>query len=247
MTEMPEISLPRFQGPLDLLLSLVRKNEVEITDLPIAEITRQYLDYLHKAEELDMDLGAEFVYMAALLIQIKSRCLLPRDPEVAAREPDPRQELVRLLLDHQQLRQAAEFLQQKLELSEATWSKSSIAEFEQPAGADSPEPSGTLNLLEILRLAQQALAAARSYRLVTPQDSVSVEEMMRWLEPRVPPAPQRTEAGKLLAEQPDVPHRAALFLAMLEMAKTARIELEQERCFGPIFLVGTPQCGTTVP
>jgi len=81
----PAVSLPRFAGPLDLLLSLVRKKELDIADLPIAEITRQYLDYLDQAEELNIDLGAEFVYMAATLIQIKSRSLLPADPGPADR------------------------------------------------------------------------------------------------------------------------------------------------------------------
>src|SRR5262249_11964294 len=118
-----DISLPCFEGPLDLLLSLVRKNEIEISDLPIADITRQYLDYLHQAGELDRDLGSEFVYMAAWLIQIKTRCLLAADPETRPVE-DPRQELVRQLLDHEQVRQAVDFLKQKLEISEATWSRS---------------------------------------------------------------------------------------------------------------------------
>jgi len=123
MSGVPSVSLPRFAGPLDLLLSLVRKKELDIADLPIAEITRQYLDYLHQAEELNIDLGAEFVYMAATLIQIKSRCLLPADPaQPSAGSEDPRQELVRQLLDHEQVSQAAEFLGQKLEVTQATWS-----------------------------------------------------------------------------------------------------------------------------
>ena len=129
MSAAPDISLPRFEGPLDLLLALVRKNEVEITDIPIAEITRQYLEYLHQARELNIDLGADFVYFAALLIHIKSRSLLPADPEIAGREPDPREALVRQLMDHDQLLQGAEFLKQKLEIAEATWSRPSIEEF----------------------------------------------------------------------------------------------------------------------
>ena len=123
MNAAPAVALPRFAGPLDLLLSLVRKKEVDIADLPIAQITRQYLDYLHQAEELNIDLGAEFVYMAATLIQIKSRCLLPADPaQPVAGSEDPRQALVRQLLDHEQVSHAAEFLGQKLEVAQATWS-----------------------------------------------------------------------------------------------------------------------------
>src|SRR6185295_8225731 len=106
---------------------------------PIAQITRQYLDYLHRAEELNLNLGSEFVYIAALLIQIKSRCLLAPDPDLAPAE-DPRQELVALLLDADQVRHGAEFLKQKLEINAATWSKTSIDEFPEPPDEESPEP-----------------------------------------------------------------------------------------------------------
>jgi segregation and condensation protein A len=232
----PDISLPRFEGPLDLLLALVRKNEVEITGIPIAEITRQYLDYLHQAQEFNIDLGADFIYFAALLIHIKSRSLLPADPEIARREPDPRETLVRQLLDHEQLLHGAEFLKQKLEIAEATWSRPSIREFPPLPRHEFPEPDATLNLLQILRLAQQALATARTYDLVTPDDPVSVEQMMGWLELRLARTADCLEATALLEEQPDTPHRNALFLAMLEMAKSAQIRMEQSVSFGPIII-----------
>jgi segregation and condensation protein A len=242
----PDISLPRFEGPLDLLLALVRKNEVEITDIPIAEITRQYLEYLHRAEDLNLDLGADFVYFAALLIHIKSRTLLPSDPEIAGREPDPREALVRQLMDHDQLRQGAEFLKQKLEVAEAIWSRSAPAELAAQPQDELPEPNRALNLLQILRLAQQALATARNYDLVTPADPVSVAEMILWLENRLAGTPGLLEGTALLAEQPDTPHRNALFLAMLEMAKSGQIQLDQSVNFGPITITKTA-CGTCVP
>src|SRR5690242_21759032 len=96
------IHLDKYEGPLDLLLDLIRKQQIDIKDIPIATITRQYLDYMEKAREMDIDLGAEFVYMAATLIHIKSRMLLPRDPalEQMSAEDDPRQELVDRLLEH---------------------------------------------------------------------------------------------------------------------------------------------------
>lgn len=240
MTAAPDITLAQFEGPLDLLLSLVRKNEVDVAEIPIAEITRQYLDYLHQAGELNLDLGSEFVYMAALLIEIKSRCLLPPDPKQAQGEPDPRLELIRQLLGHDQMRRGAEFLKEKLELAESTWSRSPIEVFQQAEVEREDEETygstGAMNLLQVLRLAQQALAAARAYELVTPEGTVPVEELMRWLEQRVAANPSGLEAAPLLAEQPDAPHRMALFLAMLEMAKSARICLEQQDCFGPIWI-----------
>ena len=246
MSTAPDISLPRFEGPLDLLLALVRKNQVEITDIPIAEVTRQYLEYLHQARELNIDLGADFVYFAALLIHIKSRSLLPADPEIAGREPDPRETLVRQLMDHDQLHQGAEFLKQKLEIAEATWSRPSIEGFPPLPQDNFPESNPPLNLLQILRLAQQALAAARSYDLVAPDDQVSVEEMMAWLEDRMARTPDSLEGLDLLSAQPDAPHRNALFLAMLEMAKSAEIRLDQATGFGPITITKC-RCGTTVP
>jgi segregation and condensation protein A len=241
-----DVSLPRFEGPLDLLLELVRKNKIEITDIPIADITRQYLEYLDAAEELDLDLSAEFAYMASVLIHIKSRCLLARDPEIAAREEDPRDELVRLLLDHDQVRQGAEFLKQKLEVAEATWSKSSVGDFQDAPSIDAA-PSGTLNLLQVLQLAKQALEAARVHEIVSSAEPVTVGEMIRWLLERI--SPGRTEADRLLSEHTGQ-HRAALFLALLEIAKAGRIRLEQRECFGPIWMLdagGSNQSGTTMP
>jgi segregation and condensation protein A len=229
MSTAPDISLPRFEGPLDLLLSLVRKNQVDIANIPIAEITRQYLDYLHRADAPNIGLGSEFVYTAALLIHIKSRCLLAPDPVLAADEEDPRAELVRQLLDHDRVRRGAEFLKQKLELSEGSWSRSSEEEFRLATLGDSAEPHGMLNLLQVLRLAQQALAKARAYELVRPVESS-----------------HSLDAAVLLAEQPDVSHRSALFLAMLEMANVSRIHLEQQECFGPI-AIATVIDGTPVP
>lgn len=229
-----DVSLPRFEGPLDLLLALVRKSEVAITDIPIAEITRQYLDYLDQAAEQDLDLGSEFTYMAATLIQIKSRCLLPSDPEIAQREPDLRHELVRQLLDYDQVRQGAEFLQQKLEVNSAAWSRPSIEDFVGAAGEDVPENRDSMNLVEVLLLARQALDTAKTYHIVAPTESVSVYEMMRWLETRLSSEQEPVNAGPLFAEVHRRDRKAALFLAMLELSKGAQIRLEQTFPFGPI-------------
>ena len=125
------VHLERYDGPLDLLLDLIRKQQIDIKDIPIATITAQYLEYMEKARELDIDLGAEFVYMAATLIHIKSRMLLPRDPALAKDNPeeDPRQELVEKLLEHEKFKNAAEMLQQKRMIEENVWSNPQIAQF----------------------------------------------------------------------------------------------------------------------
>lgn len=230
----PAISLPRFEGPLDLLLALVRQHEVAITDIPIAEITRQYLDYLHQAQQLDLDLGSEFTCMAATLIEIKARSLLPRDPAAPDRE-DPREELVRQLLDHEQLRRATEFLQQKLGVSQTSWSHAAVGELDQTP-EDDAEPSARMSLFQVLELAQKALEAARVHQaLQMNREPVTVLEMMNWLKPRLP------GQGYLFAEplfdEQDTPERkAALFLAMLEMAKAGNLKIQQAGPFQPIHL-----------
>src|SRR5438270_1332187 len=123
--------LEQYEGPLDLLLDLIRKQQVNIYDIPIAKITGQYLEYVQKAMELDIELGSEFVYMAATLIHIKSKLLLPRDPELEKISPeeDPRKELVERLIEHERFKNAAEMLQQKRVVEEAIWSNPQIENF----------------------------------------------------------------------------------------------------------------------
>src|ERR1700686_901986 len=101
-----------YEGPLDLLLDLIRKQDIDIYDIPIAKITAQYLVYVERIKHLDVDVAAEFIYMASLLIQIKSRMLLPRDPDAPAAEDDPRSELVNRLLEHERFKTAAQMLSQ---------------------------------------------------------------------------------------------------------------------------------------
>src|ERR1700674_4671970 len=123
--------LEKYEGPLDLLLELIRKQQIDIKDIPIATITAQYLAYMEKARELDMDLGAEFVYMAATLIHIKSKMLLPVDPELQKISPeeDPRLELVDRLLEHERFKNAAQMLQQKRLIEENVWSNPQIQSY----------------------------------------------------------------------------------------------------------------------
>lgn len=234
----PAAVIEPFEGPLDLLLALVRKNQVDITEIPIAEITSQYLDYLKSAEFQDLDLGAEFAYMAATLIEIKSRLLLPPDPELAAREPDPRQELIRQLLERDEVRKAAEFLQQKLEIAGASWTQGSMAQFEEPSAGDGEAEvaSGSMNLLELLQLARKAVETARTHELLQFDTSqVTVEEMTAWLQARL--APEESLSSEVLfCEQTDPSRRVALFLAILELARIGDLRLDQEALFTPIFL-----------
>ena len=113
-----------YDGPLDLLLDLIRKQNIDIYDIPIALITAQFLDYCHQLKQTDVDAAGEFIYMASLLIHIKSKMLLPRDPSdvTGADAEDPRRELVERLLEHERFKAAAQMLMQKQQIEEATWS-----------------------------------------------------------------------------------------------------------------------------
>src|SRR5437773_6175823 len=119
-----------YEGPLDLLLDLIRKQDIDIYDIPIAKITAQYLVYVEKIRELDVNIAADFIYMAAVLIHIKSKMLLPRDPLAGpGAEEDPRAELVNRLLEHEKFKSAAQMLLQKQQIENAVWSNPAIKEF----------------------------------------------------------------------------------------------------------------------
>jgi segregation and condensation protein A len=119
-----KIHLEAYEGPLDLLLDLIKKQEIDIHNIPIAKITGQYLEYLHKLEQLDMDISADFIYMAATLIYIKSKMLLPPDPLAGPDEQeDPRADLVHRLVEHEKFKSAAQLLHQRQQIEEHVWSK----------------------------------------------------------------------------------------------------------------------------
>src|SRR5262245_44967887 len=117
-----------YEGPLDLLLDLIRKQDIDIYDIPIARITAQYLVYVENLKQLDVNIAAEFIYMASLLIHIKSKMLLPRDPAAPAEQEDPRDELVQRLLEHEKFKTAAQMLLQKQQLEEAVVRNPSLKE-----------------------------------------------------------------------------------------------------------------------
>src|SRR5213593_408879 len=123
MPEELKITLPLYEGPLDLLLDMIRMQKIDIYDIPIANITEQYLEYLHMMEEMNVDVASEFLVIAAQLIYIKSRMLLPPDPDAPPEEQeDPRAELVRRLLEYEKFKNAAQMLYQREMIENASWS-----------------------------------------------------------------------------------------------------------------------------
>src|SRR2546428_11602239 len=143
-----------YEGPLDLLLDLIRKQDIDIYDIPIARITAQYLAYVEKLRELDVNVAAEFIYMAAVLIHIKSKMLLPRDPDAPAAEDDPRSELVNRLLEHEKFKSAAQMLLQKQQIEDAVRHNPAIKEFMDAEGTD---PEIAADVIDLVKTFQQIL------------------------------------------------------------------------------------------
>ncbi len=133
-----------YDGPMDLLLDLIRKQNLDIYDIPMGRITAQFLEYCHHLKNTDVDAAGEFVYTASLLIHIKSKMLLPRDPTAlaGARIEDPRRELVERLLEHERFKAAAQMLAQKQQVEDATWSNPGMREFKDDAAGGAGDCGG---------------------------------------------------------------------------------------------------------
>ena len=230
-----DVHLERYEGPLDLLLDLIRKQQIDIWDIPIARITAQYLECMERAAELDIDLGAEFIFMAATLIHIKSRMLLPRDPELdkLAPEEDPRHELVERLLEHERFKNAAEMLQQKRLIEENVWSNPQIQQFL----SDEETPGLAVTLFDLVKTFQQVLERSKDRPVFQVNGvEVSVQDMILYLRSTLRGRP-RNEAVSVLELFESQPSRQAmicLLLAILELAKLGAIALVQRQAFGDI-------------
>src|ERR1700691_5036943 len=149
-----------YEGPLDLLLDLIRKQDIDIYDIPIARITEQYLTYVEKIRELDVNVAADFIYMAAVLIHIKSKMLLAPDPSAKAEElEDPRTELVNRLLEHEKFKSAAQMLLQKQQIEDAVLTNPSLKEF---IDAEGTEPEIAADVIDLVKTFQQILERGRT-------------------------------------------------------------------------------------
>src|SRR6202165_5299666 len=221
--------LEQYDGPLDLLLDLIRRQQIDIKDIPIATITSQYLAYMEKARELDMDLGAEFVYMAATLIHIKSKMLLPVDPELQKISPeeDPRLELVDRLLEHERFKNAAQMLQQKRLVEEAVWSNPQIEKFL----AEEQEPELAVTIFDLVKTLQTVLERAKNRPVYeVGKEDVSIPDMIRYLENvfRDLRKGESIPAAELFERQHSRRAMIPLFLAILELVRRQEPELNPQ-------------------
>src|ERR1700756_3152567 len=169
------INLPVYEGPLDLLLDLIRKQEMDIHNIPISKITEQYLDYIHKLEKLDIDVSGDFIYMAATLIHIKSKMLLPADPLAPEDQGDPRSELVHRLLEHEKFKNAAQMLYEKQQIEDHVWSHPDKSLY----GSEETEGEFVVSLVDLVKVFSQVLERRKEVpRFELHHDTVTIAQMM---------------------------------------------------------------------
>jgi len=224
-----------YEGPLDLLLDLIRKQDIDIYDIPIARITKQYLTYVEKLKELDVNIAAEFIYMAAVLIHIKSKMLLPRDPLATVETAeDPRTELVNRLIEHEKYKSAAQMLFQKQQIEDAVLTNSALKEFVDDEGAEAEMATDVIDLVKTFR---QILDRARSRPLLeVEEESVTVGQMIQFLRRRLALEDRPVRLKQMLRNIESRPALVCMFLALLELVRLQAIQLRQEKMFGEILV-----------
>jgi len=232
-----KVVLPSFKGPLDLLLHLIKKNEIDIYDIPIALITDQYNSYLMEMEELDLEIAADYIYMAALLIHIKSKMLLPRDENAEGQVEDPRAELVNRLLEYQRFKSVAETFAELDVVRMGVWPRPPVTHNGEPEEIDISDVS-LFDLIDAFRTAltrykvnhPQAIELKRTLHKV----SDKMQELYNRLKERSPIQLQWFIEGR------DRDELIATFLGVLELVRLGGISLQQGELFGDILIAMTP-------
>jgi segregation and condensation protein A len=224
-----------YEGPLDLLLDLVRKQDIDIYDIPIAKITAQYLAYVERLRELDVNVAAEFIYMAAVLIHIKSKMLLPRDPAAGSEEQeDPRAELVNRLLEHEKFKSAAQMLMQKQQIEDAVRSNPAIREF---MDAEGTEPEFAADVIDLVKTFQQVLERVRTRPILqVDEETVTVSQMIDYMRRRLSLEDRPLRLKQILQNVQSRTALVCMFLALLELVRLQAIQLRQDRLFGDILV-----------
>jgi len=229
-----KVQLEIYEGPLDLLLDLIRKQELDIHNIPIAQITGQYLDYLHKLEELDIDVSADFIYMAATLIYIKSKMLLPPDPLAGPEElADPRAELVERLLEHEKFRNAAAMLREMQQIEEHVWSRPDRSLYE----GEAVEGEVVVSLVDLVRVFQQVLERRKAVaKIELRHEQFTVAQMMQRLQRELLASQDGVSLAAFFQACPSRYAMIVAFLAVLELVRLQAVIAVQSATFGEILL-----------
>ncbi len=228
-----QVKLERFEGPLDLLLHLIKRDEIDIYDIPIARITEQYLQYLDLMRELNLDVAGEFLVMASTLMRIKVKMLLPASPlGEEEEEGDPRDKLVQQLLEYRKFKEAAERLREREE------ARRGLFERGLPESLDASEPLplkpvNLFDLLEVFRRVQQRAGAVTTYEIEA--EPVHLEDCMQRIRDRIQ-GEGRASFTDLLVRCHRRIERIVTFMALLELMKLGEVMAEQEEPFGDIWI-----------
>jgi segregation and condensation protein A len=230
----PRIQLPLFEGPLDLLLYLIKREKIDIHDIPIAPITHQYMEYLDLMRELNLDVAGEFMVMAATLIHIKSKMLVPVEPTEAEGEEeavDPREELVRRLLEFQRYKEAAGVLHQQAQIRAAQWTRPDTV---IPAFDDAGEEMLEAGLYDLIAAFKELLDRRKTllaHEIET--EGPPIEQRMDELLAMIREG-ESLEFLELFAALETKPEMITTFLALLELIRLKRVRVYQRGMFGPI-------------
>ncbi len=225
-----------YDGPLDLLLHLIRTQDIDIYDIPIARITAQFLAYVEGLKQTDIDVAGEFIYTASLLIHIKSKMLLPRMPTEAGEgeSEDPRRELVERLLEHERFKNAAQMLAQKQQIENATWSNPQMRDFRNDEGTEAEIAADTVDLVRVFR---EVLERARTRPVLdVDEDAVTVAQMINFIRRRMVMEDKPVSLRRLLANTRSERALIAMFLGLLELVRLQAVLLRQESNFGDILI-----------
>ena len=232
-----KVKLPNFEGPLDLLLYLIKKEEIDIYDIPIAEITKQYLGYIDLMRELDLEVAGEFILMAATLIQIKVRMLLPKSEEPAEEEEDPRAELVRRLLEYQRFKEVAESLEE-MEANHRRLYGRSYFDWEKKNENTEVilKDISLFDLLSAFKVVLENIPSVTSHEVGVV--GVTIEEQIAFLEERLKTS-ERLAFQEIVSGMKERVVVIVTFMAILELIRTHRIRVQQGSIFGEIYIVRT--------
>ncbi len=225
-----------YDGPLDLLLDLIRKQNIDVYDIPIAKITAQFLEYTHHLRNTDVDAAGEFIYTASLLIHIKSRMLLPRDPATlpGADADDPRLELVERLIEHERFKAAAQMLAQKQQIEEASWTNPGLRQFKGDASAAGEIAADTVDLVRVF---QDILDRLRSRPVLNvDEDSVTVAQMIDYVKRRLLMEDKPVSLHRLLHNTHTERALICMFLALLELVRLQAVLLHQPVVLGDLLI-----------
>ena len=233
-SDSPQIHLPEFDGPLDLLLYLIRRDKVDIQDLPIAPITHRYMEYLDLMQELNLDVAGEFMVMAATLIHIKSKLLVPVDPtesEGAEEVEDLREQLMQRLLEFQRYKEAAGILHQKREIRAATWTRpeTSVPQFDD--GGEEMLEAGLFDLISAFKEMLERRKTLLSHEVADEGKSIDqrMDELMELIREG-----ESVEFVEVFATQQTKGDMIVTFLALLELIRLKRVKVYQRGVFGAI-------------